>query len=182
MAITTLAAHWYGSGNTSTPSIPTVTGEILASSGLSGSSAQDLEGFFALTLDGSATTAAVVWIDGTQALYLPPCGAVAFRIDPPAYTASTYYPLGAVVLGSGHVQQATVAGYSAATPTPTWKTDGTSVVDNQVTWTDEGAIALSTLTPVSFTAITKTGATLTISGAGTSTQVMCVSFKLILRA
>lgn len=187
MALTTLNAWYLGSTGTGGPVIPTVTGEIMANSSISGSLASELDGFFLITLDGAATTGTVNWIDGTNILPLGgPVSILAFRQDPCAWTASSYYPVGAVVLGSGHVQQVQAAGKSG-TSAPTWSTAGATVADTTgntggtLTWKDMGAIGLSTIVPISFTAVTATSATLTISAAGTSTQVVMFPFRAILR-
>lgn len=157
---------------------PSVTGEILADI-RGGASAQELVGFVLPILDGSATTFTANWIDGTATLPYPPSGAFAFRTDPPAWTASTVYQKNAIVLGSGHVQQVTTAGKSG-TVAPTWKTDGTSVTETAgPTWKDLGAIALSTISATSITAITNIGATVTLSAAGTSTQIPVIFIRLV---
>lgn len=177
MALTTLNAWYYGSAGTGGSVIPSKSGQVLAESTIAGSISSLVSGFFLITLDGAATTGTVNWIDGTQTLQRAPTYIQAFRQDPPAYGNSLYYPTGAVVLGSGHVQQATTGGLSASSGTPSWSTSGTSVVDNTVTWKDMGAIGLSTITPISFTSVTNVSATLTISAAGTSTQVLMFPFE-----
>ena len=167
-----------GVGGTSTGVYPTVSGEVFAALG-AGPLTGDLAGFCLPVLDGSATTFTVNWIDGTLTLLYPPSSVFLSRTDPPAWTASTQYPLNAIVLGTGHVQQVTTAGKSS-TAAPTWKTDGTSVTEtNGPTWKDLGAIALSTITPVSTTAITNAVATITISAAGTSTQIPVIGIRII---
>jgi hypothetical protein len=170
-----------GGGASSVAVYPQFTGEILANY-MSGPAAQDLEGFCLPILDGSSTTFTLNWIDGTQTLPYPPSGVFSYRTDPPAWTASTVYPLNAIVLGSGHVQQATTAG-KTGTSAPTWSTSGGTVSDGTgaqaVVWTDLGAIALSTIASISFTAITNIHATVTISAAGTSTQIPVINFRLV---
>lgn len=206
MAISTVNANWYGNTSAGGPVIPQVLssttsggalgivgggGAAFSESAMAGRDASDQNGFVLPVLDGASTTFTVNWIDGTQTLLYPPAGAFMFRHDPPAWTASSsttappypnpltvYYPKGAVVLGSGHVQQAQNAGY-AGTVTPTWTTNGGTVVDGNITWKDLGAIALSTITPISMTAITNVSATITISAAGTSTQVPVFSFRIL---
>lgn len=182
MAITTVNAFWQGmgaaEGGSSSIVVPTVTGQIFAMGGAAGPMAADLEGFCLPILDGSVTTFTLNWIDGTQTLLYPPSGAFMFRTDPPAWTASTQYPLNAIALGSGHVQQVTVAG-KTSTSAPSWSTSGGTVVDGSVTWKDLGAIALSTIATISMTAITNVSATITLSAAGTSTQIPVVNFRLV---
>ena len=182
MSISTVNAFYQGAGaglgGSSAVTAPTVTGEIIAGIG-SATTDSDLQGFCLPVLDGSATTFTLNWIDGTQTLLYPPSGVLSYRTDPPAWTASTQYPVNAIVLGSGHVQQVTTAGKSS-TSAPTWKTDGTSVTETSgPTWKDLGAIALSTIASISFTAITNASATVTISAAGTSTQIPVINFRLI---
>ena len=186
MAITTVNAFYQGTsgggGGTSVASVPTVTGEILAST-QGGISYGNIDGFCLPILDGAATTFTLNWIDGTATLPFPPSGVFAFRNDPPAWVASQIYPLGAIVLGTGHVQQVSAVSPGTqgktASSAPTWKTDGTSVVDGHLTWTDLGAIAVGTVAASSVTAITATSALVTISGAGTSTQVPVISFRIV---
>lgn len=187
MALTTLNAWYYGPSGTGGAVIPAKSGQVFAESVGAGTYAQQIFGFFLITLDGSVTTGTVNWIDGTQTLPLGgPTYIQAFRQDPPAWTASSYYPLGAVVLGSGHVQQATTAGKSG-TSAPSFTTNGGTVGDvtgnanGTLIWTDRGAIGLSTITPISFTAVTNTSATLTISAAGTNTQVVMFPFEILLQ-
>lgn len=204
MAITAVNAQWYGNASASAPAIPVVaTGSgggplgvyggsnvEFAESGLAGRDAGDQAGFCLPVLDGASTTFTLNWIDGTATLEYPPTGILMFRHDPPAWVASSsttappypnplkvYYPAGYVVLGSGHVQQAQNTG-STGTSTPSWSTSGGTVVDGTITWKDLGAIALSTITPISLTAITSTSATVTISAAGTSTQIPVLSFRI----
>ena len=182
MAITTVNAFYHpavaAGGGTSAAVVPAFTGQIFANSGMAGVDASDLEGFCLPVLDGSVTTFTLNWIDGTQTLLYPPSGVLSYRTDLPAWTASTTYPLNAIVLGSAHVQQVTVAGKSS-TSAPSWSTSGGTVVDGSVTWKDLGATALTTITSVSFTAITNVSATVTISAAGTSTQIPVIWFRLI---
>jgi hypothetical protein len=183
MAITTVNAFYQGQGaaggGTSAQVLPTVSGEVFAQA-YGGLASGDLEGFCLPILDGSVTTFTLNWIDGTQTLLYPPSGLFMFRTDPPAWTASTQYPIGAIALGSGHVQQVTIAGKSF-TAAPTWTTNGTTVTESgsTLTWKDLGAIALSTITPVSATAITNVSSTITISAAGTSTQIPVLNFRII---
>lgn len=204
MAITTINANWYGNADASVPAIPFVpTGSgggpfgvyggsnvEFAESGMAGRDAGDQSGFMLPVLDGASTTFTVNWIDGTQTLEFPPTGILMFRHDPPAWTGSSattappypnplkvYYSNGYVVLGSGHVQQAQNTGV-AGTTTPSWSTSGGTVTDGTIVWKDLGAIALSTITPISLTAITSTSATVTISAAGTSTQIPVFSFRI----
>jgi len=186
MAITTVNAFYQGTsgggGGTSVQSVPTVTGEVLATT-QGGISYGNLDGFCLPVLDGSSTNFTLNWIDGTAVLPFPPSGVFAFRNDPPAWVANQIYPLGAIVLGSGHVQQVSAVspgtqGKTAAVA-PTWKTDGTTVVDGTLTWKDLGAIAAATVAASSVTAITATSALITISGAGTSTQVPVISFRIV---
>lgn len=128
---------------------------------------------------GNSTTYTVNWIDGTATLQYPPSGVIAFRNDPPAWTAKTFYPVNAIVLGSAHVQQVTIAGKSF-TSAPTWKTDGTTVTESGgPTWKDLGAIEGVANSVVNVTAITNLGATVTISAHGTSTQVSVHWFYMI---
>jgi hypothetical protein len=168
-----------GGGGTSAQVLPTVSGEVFAQA-YGGLASGDIEGFCLPVLDGAATTFTLNWIDGTATLLFPPSGLFMFRTDPPAWTASTQYPIGAIVLGTGHVQQPTVAGKSASSA-PTFTTNGTTVTETGSTlvWKDLGAIALSTITPVSATAITNLGATITISAVGTSTNVPVLNFRIV---
>jgi hypothetical protein len=186
MAITTVNAFYQGiSGGgvgTSVASVPTVTGQILASQ-ISGDASLDLEGFCLPVLDGAATTFTLNWIDGTNTLPFPPSLALGFRTDPPAWVASQIYPLGAIVLGLGHVQQVSAVspgtqGKTAAI-VPTFSTAGSTVVDGTLTWKDLGAIAVGTVGVTSITAITSTSALVTISAVGSATNVAVVTFRII---
>jgi hypothetical protein len=56
---------------------PTASGQILAAPGQAGSVAQDLEFTGTATLDGSATTFNLNWIDGTATLPFTPSGVIA---------------------------------------------------------------------------------------------------------
>lgn len=177
MSISTVNAFYKGTsaGGGDNSQFPTVTGEILAGAAGSG----DLFGFALPVLDGSATTFTLNFIDGTAKLAQAPAGILLSRNDPPAWKAATQYPKNAIVLGTGHVQQATTGGTSAAAA-PTWKTDGTSVTETAgPTWKDLGAIALSTIQPVSAITITDVSALITLSAAGTSTQVPVVTFHIV---
>ena len=187
MAITTVNAFYQGTSSgadssTSSYPSPTVSGEILASVS-SGFASQELNGFCLPILDGSSTNFTVNWIDGTLTLAYVPSLIQALRVDPPAWQASTIYPKNAIVLGSGHVQQVSAVspgtqGFTASSA-PTWSTSGGTVVDGHLTWTDLGAIAAATVGVTSVTAITTTSALVTISAAGTSTQVATVAFRLL---
>ena len=187
MAITTVNAFYAGTSSganssTSTYPTPTVTGEILASQ-VSGFGSQSLEGFCLPILDGSTATFTLNWIDGTAVLPYVPSIVFTSRTDPPAWQANTIYPLGAIVLGSGHVQQVSAVspgtqGFTAASVAPTWKTDGTSVVDGHLTWTDKGAVAATTVYPVTVTAITTTSALITLAANGSSTNVPVINFRI----
>lgn len=182
MSITAVNAFYQGAGANlggGNNAAPTVSGEILAVPGLTAGQASDLQGFCLPVLDGSATTFTLNWIDGTLTLLYPPSAVFAYKTSAPAWTASTYYPLNAIVLGSAHIQQVTAAGKSS-TSAPSWKTDGTSVTETSgPTWKDLGAEALSTIAAVATTAITNTGCTVTLSAAGTSTQVPVVAFRIM---
>src|SRR5579872_4448874 len=92
---------------------PTATGQVIVSEDghLEG---LDIEGFALPVLDGSATTFTLNFIDGTATLLSVPTAVMAFRSDPPAWTANKAYPLNYYVLGSAHVQQATTAGVSSS--------------------------------------------------------------------
>lgn len=170
MAISTVNAFYQGLG-------PTVTNEVLANYN-SSPGAYELTGYCLPILDGSATTFTVNWIDGTATLPDAPKGILLSRNDPPAWKASTAVTVGQIALGSGHVQKVTTAGVTS-TSAPTWSTAGSTVTDGSAVWTDLGAIALSTITPVSAITITNVSALITISAAGTSTQIPVITFKLI---
>jgi hypothetical protein len=201
---TTINANWYGNADASVPAIPFVpTGSSggplgvyggsnveFAESSLAGRDAGDQAGFFVVTLNGTGPAGTVNWIDGTQTLEYPPTGILMARHDPPAFTASSattappypnplavYYPVGYVVLGSGHVQQVTVAGV-VGTSAPSWSTSGGTVVSGSATFKDLGAIDAGPVYPIALTAITSTSATLTLSGNGTNTQVAVISFRI----
>jgi hypothetical protein len=58
---------------------------------------------------------------------------------PGAWVAATPYAVGALITEGGRLYMATVGGTSAAVTEPTWPTNGTTVVDNTVTWKDQGA-------------------------------------------
>ena len=182
MAITTVNA-FYGvgaaEGGTSTIVAPAFSGQILAALA-GGPMSSDLEGFCLPVHDAGASTSYTLnWIDGTQTLLYPPSNVIMFRNDPPAWTASTQYPVNAIVLGSGHVQQVTVAGKSS-TSAPSWSTSGGTVVDGSITWKDLGAInPAGTGYPISVTAITNVSATVTLASAGTSTDVSVHAFRII---
>lgn len=187
MSISTVNAFYQGTssgadGATSVLSVPTLTGQVLASQ-ISGYGSQALEGFCLPVLDGSTATFTVNWIDGTNVLSFVPSMAFGFRTDPPAWQASTIYPKGAIVLGSGHVQQVSAVSPGTQGKTagsaPTWSTSGGTVVDGTLTWTDLGAIAAGTVAVSSITAITTTSALVTLSANGTSTQVPVVSFRIV---
>ena len=63
-----------------------------------------------------------------------------------AWAASTAYALHDIVIpttANSHTYKCTVAGSSAASPEPTWPTDGSTVVDSGVTWVDQGTIPAS---------------------------------------
>lgn len=179
MSITAVNAFYQGNGAAlggSNSNSPTVSGEVLAIQGLSAGAAGDLQGFCLPVLDGSSTTFSLQWIDGTATLLFPPSAVSAFHSSAPAWTASTTYPVGAIALGSAHIQQVTVSGKSG-TAAPTWTTNGTTVVDGTVTWKDLGAEALSTIVVQSATAITNLATTITISAAGSSTQIPVIYFR-----
>jgi len=182
MAISTVNAFWQGmgaaEGGSSSIVVPAFTGQILALGGAAGPMAQDLEGFCLPVSGGAGTSFTLNWIDGTQTLLYPPSGVILFRTDPPAWTASTTYPLNAVVLGSGHVQQVTVAGKSS-TSAPTWSTSGGTVVDGSITWKDLGAIDATPMQPTFVSGITNIAAVINLSAAGTSGQVAKIDFRLI---
>ena len=187
MAITTVNAFYQGTSSgadssTSTYPSPTVSGEILAAM-TSGFASQELTGFCLPVLDGSTNTFTVNWIDGSFTLPYVPSIAFISRTDPPAWQANTIYPLGAIVLGTGHVQQVSAVspgtqGFTAAVTPPVWKTDGTTVVDGHLTWKDLGAVAATTVFPVAVTAITTTSALISLDVNGTSTQVPVINFRI----
>ena len=176
---TTVNAIWYGALGTGGVVTPTVTGEVLANMAQSAANAADLEGFVAIVVNGSGAAGTINWIDGTQKLLHPPKGIWFFRHDPPAYENSVYYPTNSVVLGSGHVQQATTGGLSAASGTPAFSTSGGTVADGKIVWTDLGAIDATPVLPNAVSAITSTSCTLTNSANGTNTQVAVMAFRLV---
>ncbi len=60
---------------------------------------------------------------------------------PPTWAASTAYTLGQTIsppAANGHIYKCTVAGTSGSTPPSTWPTNGGTVTDGTVTWTDMG--------------------------------------------
>ena len=63
-------------------------------------------------------------------------------LNPPAtWAGSTAYAAGDTIsppTANGHIYQCTVAGTSGTTPPTTWPTDGSTVTDGGVTWTDMG--------------------------------------------
>lgn len=71
---------------------------------------------------------------------------VVVEADAAAWAADTAYALGDIVkptTGTGlHYYRCTVAGTSAAVTEPTWPTDGSTVVDNTVTWEDAGTLIM----------------------------------------
>lgn len=201
MSISAVNAVWYGtpqstaasavlSSNT-TSAGPFSSNEYLASI-MAGYPSHDMEGFAVAVLDGASTTFTLNWIDGTKTLFMPPDGVIAYRHDPPAWTATAafgappytqqgpvYYPVNAVVLGSSHVQQAQATGLTG-TSAPSWSTSGGTVADNgALTWKDLGAVAASTIQVTTVTAITNVSATITISAAGSSGNALVFSFRLL---
>jgi len=64
----------------------------------------------------------------------------AFAMDGSAWTGSTWYPVGAIVVNGGTTYSCTVGGLSAATGGPT----GSGGVDGTVTWASAAAVALVT--------------------------------------
>lgn len=203
---TSVNANWYGNASAGGPVIPQAVSsstsggplgivggayEEFAAATLAGRDASDMKGFLVVTLNGTGAAGTVNWIDGTNQLLYPPAGVIAFRHDPPAWTASSsttappypnplkvYYTSGAVVLGSGHVQQAQNTGY-AGTSTPSWSTSGGTVTDGNIVWKDLGAIDAGPVYPIAVSAITNVSATLTLSGNGTNTQVAVISFHVL---
>ncbi|MBF0137468.1 MAG: hypothetical protein HQL65_14620 [Magnetococcales bacterium] len=69
---------------------------------------------------------------------------VTVTVDPPAWTATTASTVGEIVKpGTGtHFYRCSTAGTTGATE-PTWPTDGGTVSDGTVTWTDMGAMVLT---------------------------------------
>jgi hypothetical protein len=57
-----------------------------------------------------------------------------------AWVADSVYAAGSWVFEGGRLYRATVGG-TAASSAPTWPTDGSTVVDGEVTWQDEGVFA-----------------------------------------
>jgi hypothetical protein len=186
MAITTVNSFYQGTSSganssTSSYSSPTVSSEIM-SSVASGFASQELTGFCVPILDGAATTFTLNWIDGTFVLPYVPSFVFTARTDPPAWQASTIYPLGAIVLGLGHVQQVSAVspgtqGFTAAVA-PTFSTVGGTVIDGHLTWKDLGAIAATTVFPQAVTAITTTSALITLNAAGAASAVPVINFRI----
>lgn len=60
-----------------------------------------------------------------------------------ARAATADYVAGALIVQGGHLYSAAVAGKTGATAPTTWPTDGGTVVDGEVTWSDLGAVSLT---------------------------------------
>jgi hypothetical protein len=58
-----------------------------------------------------------------------------------AYVAETSLLMASFLVDGDHIYECTVAGISAATPEPTWPTNGATVEDGTVTWIDRGDIS-----------------------------------------
>lgn len=157
---------------------PTASNQVISSGDGQPFASLDFSGFGVAILDGAATTFTLNWVDGTATLLSVPTGVMLFRSDPSAWTALSTYPTNYLVLGSGHVQQAQNAGKTASSA-PAWSTSGGSVTDGTVVWKDLGALALSTISMATSTALTNLGITATISAAGTSTNALSFVFKAI---
>jgi hypothetical protein len=129
----TLCTYIAGSGlGAYAASLTTLAADITATMGEDGS----------LGMTGTANAAAGTKLEWGQVLTIGKQTYASTQAIS-AWVVNTVYALNALVVptvANGHYYKATTGGTSHAATEPTWPTNGTTVADNTVVWTDQGLL------------------------------------------